>query len=126
MEWFIKVIKSFSFNGRARRKEYWFFFLFVIVIAFLLGLLDSLIGTYSRKTELGLLGGIFLLGNQNQSNTNNKHRQHNTGRSGWWRLIGFIPFVGSIIVLILMHLAGQPGMNEYGPDPRQTNCLFGF
>jgi len=121
MEWFIKVIKSFSFNGRARRKEYWFFFLFVIVIAFLLGLLDSLIGTYSRKTELGLLGGIFLLGILIQSIAVGVRRLHDTGRSGWWLLIGFIPFVGSIIVLILMLLAGQPGMNEYGPDPRQPN-----
>ncbi|MBN8778806.1 MULTISPECIES: DUF805 domain-containing protein [unclassified Thiobacillus] len=121
MEWFIKVIKSFSFNGRARRKEYWFFFLFVIVIAFLLGLLDSLIGTYSKKTELGLLGGIFLLGILIQSIAVGVRRLHDTGRSGWWLLIGLIPFVGSIIVLILMLLAGQPGTNEYGPDPRQPN-----
>ncbi len=121
MEWFIKVIKNFSFGGRARRKEYWFFFLFVIVIVFLLGLLDSLLGTYSHEAELGLFSGIFMLGILIQSIAVGVRRLHDTGRSGWWLLIGFIPFIGSIIVLILMLLAGQPGTNAYGPDPRQPS-----
>ncbi len=121
MEWFIKVIKNFSFSGRARRKEYWFFLLFVIVIVFVLGLLDSIIGTYSKETELGLFSGIFMLGILIQSIAVGVRRLHDTGRSGWWLLINFVPLVGWIILLVLMLLAGQQGTNEYGPDPRQTS-----
>src|SRR3569832_2414973 len=118
MEWFIKVIKSFSFNGRARRKEYWFFFLFVIVIAFLLGLLDSLIGTYSRKTELGLLGGIFLLGILIQSIAVGVRRLHVTGRSGCWLLICFIPYNKTNNKQKQKQQTKQPNKNKNGPDPR--------
>lgn len=121
MQWFIKVIKNFSFSGRARRKEYWFFFLFAVVIAFFLGLLDSMIGTYSNKAELGIFGGVFMLGILIQAIAVGVRRLHDTGRSGWWLLINFVPVVGWIIVLVLMVLAGHPGANAYGPDPRQTS-----
>jgi uncharacterized membrane protein YhaH (DUF805 family) len=29
-------------------------------------------------------------------------RLHDTGRSGWWLLLNFIPFIGFIIVLVLL------------------------
>lgn len=32
-------------------------------------------------------------------------------------LLGFIPYVGGIIVLIFMCLEGTRGPNRYGPDP---------
>ena len=44
-------------------------------------------------------------------------RLHDTGRSGWWLLIGFIPLIGSIILLVLFATAGEPGSNRYGPPP---------
>ncbi len=120
MEWFIKVVKNFSFSGRARRKEYWMFFLFVIVIAFGLGLLDAILGTYSKEAEIGLLGTIFILAIVIQSIAVGVRRLHDTGRSGWWLLINLVPFVGPIVVLVLMVLEGQSGDNQYGPDPRHA------
>jgi uncharacterized membrane protein YhaH (DUF805 family) len=33
-------------------------------------------------------------------------------------VLGFIPAVGGIVVLVLTLLAGNPGANQYGPDPR--------
>jgi uncharacterized membrane protein YhaH (DUF805 family) len=41
-----------------------------------------------------------------------------TGRNGWWILLGLIPFVGGIILLVFMLLPGTTGANEFGPDPR--------
>jgi uncharacterized membrane protein YhaH (DUF805 family) len=120
MEWFVKVIKSFSFSGRARRKEYWMFFLFVIVIELLLGLLDHFLGTYSMEAGIGLLGGIFILAIVIQTIAVGVRRLHDTGRSGWWLLLNLIPVVGPIIVLVLMILKGQQGENKYGPDPKQA------
>ncbi len=51
-------------------------------------------------------------------------RLHDSGKSGWWTLIIlslFVPFVnliGMVIVLVFMCLGGDPGPNEYGPNPR--------
>jgi len=43
-----------------------------------------------------------------------------TGRSGWWILLGLIPFVGGIVLLVFMLLPGTAGPNEFGPDPRSV------
>ncbi len=118
MEWFLKVVKSFSFEGRARRKEYWMFVLFVVIIGFVLGFFDSLLGIYSPKAEIGLLSGLFALAILIQHIAVGVRRLHDTGRSGWWLLIVLIPFVGPIIVLVLMALEGRQGDNQYGPDPK--------
>ncbi|MGE5286226.1 MAG: DUF805 domain-containing protein, partial [Micromonosporaceae bacterium] len=34
--------------------------------------------------------------------------------SGWWYFIGFVPFVGGIILLVFTLLEGTPGPNRYG------------
>lgn len=118
MEWFLKVVKSFSFEGRARRKEYWMFVLVAVVIALVLGFIDGMLGTYSLSTGIGLMGGIFSIAILIQSIAVGVRRLHDTGRSGWWLLIAFIPFVGPIIVLVLMALEGKQDDNQYGPDPK--------
>ncbi len=120
MEWFVKVVKSFSFSGRARRKEYWMFVLIAVLIAIFLALADGITGTYSSELGFGLLGGLFLLGILIQSIAVGVRRLHDTGRSGWWLLLNLIPLVGPIIVLVLMALDGQSGDNAYGPNPKQA------
>ncbi len=46
-------------------------------------------------------------------------RWHDLGRSGWWTLLTFIPFIGSIIAFALfIYLGvaqGQAEDNQYGP-----------
>jgi uncharacterized membrane protein YhaH (DUF805 family) len=45
-------------------------------------------------------------------------RWHDRDKSGWWSLIGFVPFVGFIwIVIECGCLPGTEGPNRYGPDP---------
>ena len=44
-------------------------------------------------------------------------RLHDTNRSGWWILIGFIPLVGLIVMLIFLCTKGTDGSNDFGPDP---------
>ena len=44
-------------------------------------------------------------------------RLHDTDRSGWWVLLGLIPFAGGLALLVLFALAGTPGPNRYGPSP---------
>jgi uncharacterized membrane protein YhaH (DUF805 family) len=45
-------------------------------------------------------------------------RMHDQDKSGWWFLVGFIPFIGGIWLLILYLTDGTPGPNRYGPDPK--------
>jgi uncharacterized membrane protein YhaH (DUF805 family) len=49
-------------------------------------------------------------------------RLHDTGRSGWWLLIGLIPIIGAIVLLIFFVLEGTKGPNEYGPDPKGSGA----
>ncbi len=45
-------------------------------------------------------------------------RLHDQDKSGWFVLLNFIPYVGSIVVLVFMCLEGTRGPNRYGPDPK--------
>ncbi len=45
-------------------------------------------------------------------------RLHDTNRSGWWLLIGFVPAVGGLILLVFMCLDGTPGSNNFGANPK--------
>jgi uncharacterized membrane protein YhaH (DUF805 family) len=45
-------------------------------------------------------------------------RLHDTGRSGAWWLISFIPFSG-IVLLVFTLLRGDPWSNRYGPPPTE-------
>lgn len=45
-------------------------------------------------------------------------RLHDQNKSGWFYCLGFIPFVGPIILLVFMFMEGTPGPNQYGPDPK--------
>ena len=44
-------------------------------------------------------------------------RFHDTNKSGWYFLLGFIPLVGSLIVTVMMIPEGTKGKNKYGPNP---------
>ena len=49
-------------------------------------------------------------------------RLHDTGRSGWWYIIGMIPvvsYVGSIVLLVFYCTDSQPGRNKWGPNPKK-------
>ena len=41
-------------------------------------------------------------------------RLHDTDKSGWLLLLGLIPFIGGIIVLVLLVLPGTPSQNRFG------------
>jgi uncharacterized membrane protein YhaH (DUF805 family) len=114
MNWFVAVIKKYAeFSGRARRKEYWMFVLFYVLIAIGLSVVESLLGF------AGILSGIFGLALLLPSIAVTIRRLHDTDRSGWWILIGFVPFVGFIVLLVFMCLVGSSGSNPYGSDPLQ-------
>jgi uncharacterized membrane protein YhaH (DUF805 family) len=120
MSWYLEVLKKYAvFSGRARRMEYWMFVLFNIIIIVVLALIDYLTGTFSPRAGVGLLGGLYSLAVLIPSIAVTVRRLHDTGRTGWWILIGLIPVIGNIVLLIFMVLDSEPGANEYGPNPKE-------
>ncbi|WP_431099223.1 DUF805 domain-containing protein [Polaromonas aquatica] len=112
MDWYLKVMKNyFNIDGRARRTEYWMYFLVYIGIIILAGILDAIIG-------LGLVGLLVALGHLIPSITVGVRRLHDIGRSGWFLLIGLIPFIGWIILLYWAVKEGDPQDNAYGSNPK--------
>jgi uncharacterized membrane protein YhaH (DUF805 family) len=47
-------------------------------------------------------------------------RLHDTGRSGWWLLIGLVPLIGAIVLVVFFIIEGDRQPNAYGPDPKTT------
>lgn len=113
MDWYLQVLQKYTvFEGRARRKEYWFFVLFNLIISIVISMVEAGIGTG------GVLGLIYMLGVFLPSVAVAMRRLHDTDRSGWWLLLSFVPIIGVIALLILMALDSTPGDNRFGPNPK--------
>ena len=46
-------------------------------------------------------------------------RLHDIGKSGWYYIISFIPFVGGILMIVAMCIEGQPHTNQWGTNPKE-------
>ncbi|OXM17401.1 DUF805 domain-containing protein [Paenibacillus herberti] len=115
MGWFLKAIKNYAgFAGRSRRMEYWMFILFSSIFTFIISVLEALIGIPSL---LSFLFTLFLLV---PSLSVAVRRLHDTGRTGWWNLIGFVPLIGIIVLTVFMCLDGEEHDNEYGRNPKTS------
>lgn len=119
MNWYIEVIKKYAvFNGRARRKEYWYFFLFNLLISFVITFGDALTGTLDPDTGYGLLSAIYSLAVLIPSIAVSVRRLHDTNRSGWWLLIALIPLIGAIVLLVFFASDSKQDENDYGINPK--------
>jgi uncharacterized membrane protein YhaH (DUF805 family) len=128
MEWMIMPLKRYAdFKGRSRRKEYWMFFLLILIVGLGLGILTGGLGAMMDPTGAaadGMMGAgsifmiLFYLAILIPALAVQVRRFHDQDKSGWFVLLGFIPFVGGIIVLVFMCLEGTKGENRFGPDPK--------
>lgn len=115
---FVKAFKRYvDFSGRARRREYWFFILFYLLISFVLGILDSIMGTFSQEAGMGFLGTLFALASFLPGLAVSVRRLHDTNRSGWWMLIGLVPLVGAIVLLVFFCQDSKEN-NGFGQNPK--------
>ena len=121
MNWYLGVLKNYAaFNGRARRKEYWYFLLFNIIISIVLAVIDGVTGSFNPKGGMGLLGGIYILAILIPGIAVSVRRLHDTARSGWWLLIGLVPLIGGIVLLVFMVQDSKLGQNQYGANPKEA------
>lgn len=127
MDWMLMPLKRYAdFSGRSRRKEYWMFALgvaivYAILTVLLLGGLDFNGGGFSAVSGASFaILMIFALAIFVPALAVMVRRFHDQDKSGWFVLLNFIPYVGGIVVLVMMCLEGTKGPNRYGPDPKAS------
>jgi uncharacterized membrane protein YhaH (DUF805 family) len=108
--------KYAGFSGRAQRSEYWYFFLFMVIVNIVASVVDSAI--FGDMPLLYLVATLALLV---PSIAAGVRRLHDTDKSGWWLLLGFIPVVGAIVLIVFFCQRGTIGSNRFGPDPLQAS-----
>ncbi len=120
MNWYLEVWKKYAVcDGRARRTEYWMSVLFNGLIGIAFSFLYCMLLYFSESAAIGMvvLSLIYSLAVFIPTLAVEVRRLHDTGRSGWWLLLNFVPF-GDIVLLVFFCLDSQPGENQYGPNPK--------
>ena len=118
--------KYFVWKGRASRSEFWWFFLFCFL---------GSIGTTPVDLIYGVpvLNTVFILGTFFPSRSVFVRRLHDTGHSGWWYWIIFLPIAiysyegrnhkvlmpifGFMYGIKLLFTLSEEGENLYGSSP---------
>jgi uncharacterized membrane protein YhaH (DUF805 family) len=114
MHYYLDGFKKYAqFSGRARRAEYWAFQGVNISVMVILAILVAAVS----KVFLALYG-LYILAVFIPSLALTWRRLHDTGRSGGWFFISWVPFIGGIWLLVLTVLDGDRGDNRYGPSPK--------
>lgn len=118
---FLKVVRDnyANFNGRARRKEYWYFVLANFLISLVTNVL-VFISDYLSFVAIIIGLALFI-----PSLAVTIRRLHDTNKSGWYLLLGLIPLV-NFYLLYLMFVEGDRGPNQYGPDPKGQENIDPF
>ena len=102
--------KSFVWEGRAARNEYWWFQLGAYISLILAYWIGDAVGTviiYILVAIVFFFPSLAVL----------IRRLHDTDRSGWWYWILILPLIGAIVLLIFTLLSSDEGDNKYGPNP---------
>jgi uncharacterized membrane protein YhaH (DUF805 family) len=99
-----------NFEGRASLSAYWWYALALVIVNIVLAIFSVVIGSVALSLLVDLV--LFVVGLSALSV--GARRLHDTDKSGWLLLLGLIPFIGWIIVLVLLVLPGTPGQNRFG------------
>ena len=120
MTYYLESLQKYLvFSGRSRRKEYWFFVLFQIIIGLALGVTEAVLGLFP-PTDQSVLSSLWGLATFLPGLGVAIRRLHDTDRSGWWILFGFLPIIGVIVLIVFMCQDSTPGENKYGANPKGT------
>jgi len=111
------------FSGRSRRSEYWFIQLFLVLTNLAAAVIDLVLlgGDFDRFLANGgggIVGLIWILITIVPAIGVLVRRLHDTGKSGWWALIGFVPIVGTIVLLVFTVQDSEAAENTYGVSPK--------
>jgi len=114
--------KYVTFSGRARRSEYWWWWLFTVIVGTVAVIADNALGlhisTTSGADKVGWVTAVATLFLVLPTIAVTFRRLHDTGRSGWWWLLGLLCCVGELLVFIFCISDSAAGPNQYGPNPK--------
>ncbi|MFM8267117.1 MAG: DUF805 domain-containing protein [Ilumatobacteraceae bacterium] len=116
--WKKVVLENYAnFSGRARRAEYWWFTLanYIILFAFVF-----IVGRASWALALVTVW-LYGLAVVIPSLAVAVRRMHDLGKSGWFLLVGIVPFIGPIVLLVWSFTDSQRGSNQYGVSVKYPN-----
>ena len=105
--------KSFVFNGRARRSEYWWWTLFVYIVSMVDFVLDGALSHSNPFLSLfyHTCTLVFTIYIGIASTAVGMRRLHDIGRSGWWYGAAMIYAVIWILLVIIKIAYNVSGMN---------------
>ena len=109
------------FKGRARRSEYWKFVLFNLIVSAVFMTLSMLLadrsgGGNSFNFAYALMT-VYSIAVILPSLAVMARRLHDGGRSAGFLFLILVP-IGQIFVLVWLIQDGDPGDNQYGPNPK--------
>jgi uncharacterized membrane protein YhaH (DUF805 family) len=99
-----------NFEGRASLSAYWWYALALFIVNVVLEIFSIAIGSTALTVLIALVAIAVGLSGLSVA----VRRMHDTDKSGWMLLLGLIPFIGGIIVLVLVLLPGTPSQNRFG------------
>ena len=112
--------KYANFSGRATRSEFWYFILFYYLLclpfcmlAFWTGL-GNAFQLFYLTVGIAIIIGLLIMVPIYAACV---RRLHDTGRSGWWIFLYFIPYIGTIALIIILCFKSDED-NKYGPKPQ--------
>ena len=129
INWALRPLKRYAdFSGRSPRAEYWWFVLlqtvliWVPLVFMLFGSIGAAEAGMGEAAAPALGGGFLLIGLAFlalfiPNLAVQVRRLHDQDKSGWFILLFFIPYIGGIVALVFMCIAGTKGSNQYGADP---------
>lgn len=111
--------KFFTPYGRSSRSEFWWYALFLYIIGGVLGWFGGRLQSHGmEQVWLGIIFEVLSAIIGASLICASIRRLHDSGKSGWNVLWYILPFIGWIIVVIMLCKASTPGENQYGPEPR--------
>ena len=99
--------KFATFDGRAKKSEFWWFQLFCLIVELTGIIFDHLMG-YEFFFELVAYVIVLL-----PSLAVGARRLHDTGRSGWWQLL-YLTIIGIIVLIVWWVADGDKKKNKFG------------
>lgn len=122
MNWYFAVLSKYvQFQGRSRRKEFWFFTLINAFISMACGLIDSTLQLPTVVEGYGILAALYAAFAFIPTVAVTVRRLHDQDRTGWWALIMLIPIIGILVLLYFMLQDSKAGSNRFGSNPKENN-----
>ena len=107
--------KFFNFRDRASRSEYWYFQLIFAIISIPLFIYEDSFN--DAHLIYSGVSGILVLILFIPALSVSVRRLHDINKSGWFVLISAIPFIGWIILAVMLIDKGTLGKNKFGKYP---------